>query len=527
MSAFVFRTFKGVAPKIHPRNLIDNAAQTATNCVMNRTTLDPLNGVSNTVATVPGGSVSIYKYEGAGSKANYWLGFSEPTYVVKGPVLGDTYKRIIHNDSAQGPVVRKLADTAATTYKLGVPAPTTKPTVAASGVATDTTISEERVYVYTYVNHLGEEGPPSPPSELVTVQYGQNVDLSAMGVGVGGYELSSKNIYRSVDGEYLYVGNVALATAATTDSVTAENLGEAIQSITWDEPVSSLTGFKYVGNGIIAGFTGKDIYMCEPFRPHAWPTDYNIVVDANVVAIAPLDSSFVVLTDKTPYYVSGSHPDSMGMAKIDSPQACVSARSVVTTSVGAVYASPDGLMAISGGSIRNLTENLFTRDQWQALDPSTILGTVYDNKYYGFYDDGVTPLCFVLDLTTGDLTHLSEHYTDAYYDAEFDSLFVLDGANVKELNAGSVKQFTWKSKKFYSPKAINLGAIKVEADSSGVVVKQYVDSVLKSTTTTTTASEVQRLPSGFIGQQFEFEIVSSTPVYSVVIGETMGDIANA
>jgi hypothetical protein len=74
------------------------------------------------------------------------------------------------------------------------------------------------------------------------------------------------------------------------------------------------------------------------------------------------------------------------VSKLEKPQACVSKRSLAyLTDIGVVFASPDGLIAIAGnGKVANLTDSIFTRRQWQALRPETILGVAHDDVYYFF-----------------------------------------------------------------------------------------------------------------------------------------------
>src|SRR6185503_20443130 len=83
---------------------------------------------------------------------------------------------------------------------------------------------ETRVYVYTYVSAYGEEGPPSPASNVITVTpETENVNLTGMAVAPAGpYNIVAKRIYRSVTGtqdtEFFLIGEVNVAMDEFADS---------------------------------------------------------------------------------------------------------------------------------------------------------------------------------------------------------------------------------------------------------------------------------------------------------------------
>ena len=50
------------------------------------------------------------------------------------------------------------------------------------------------------------------------------------------------------------------------------------------------------------------------------------------------------------------------------------------------YASPDGLVGLSPGGSAVVTESLFDKFTWQDTGPADLLGSMYENKYVGFYN---------------------------------------------------------------------------------------------------------------------------------------------
>ena len=86
--------------------------------------------------------------------------------------------------------------------------------------------------------------------------------------------------------------------------------------------------------------------------------------------------------------------------------------------------------------------------------------------------------------------------------------------------------YTWRSKKFYSEKPVNMGAAKVDREGSGsVTFKIFADGALKHTQTVAN-SDMFRLPSGYKSTEFEFEVVSAVPINSICLYETAGEIVS-
>ena len=107
-------------------------------------------------------------------------------------------------------------------YKLGIPAPTNKPTaILVSAAPTDDVSASARSYVYTYIGKLGEESAPSPPSDfLICPNAGAVVNLSNLIYDTStetGREIVSLRIYRTIVGstgnaDYLFLKEVPKAT---------------------------------------------------------------------------------------------------------------------------------------------------------------------------------------------------------------------------------------------------------------------------------------------------------------------------
>ena len=138
MAYFKLITFGGRAPRVSPRLLADNLAQTATDVnlesgrlvpVKDNSTVDPSNGVSTLANT---NKQTIFKYTDSPER---WLQFDEDVDVVRGPIAGDTNDTIYWSGQSfprmgRSDIILSGAPFPSAFFRLGVPAPTAAPTVA-------------------------------------------------------------------------------------------------------------------------------------------------------------------------------------------------------------------------------------------------------------------------------------------------------------------------------------------------------------------------------------------------------------
>jgi len=278
----------------------------------------------------------------------------------------------------------------------------------------------------------------------------------------------------------------------------------------------------------MAGFTGRDVYFCDPYHPHAWPEQYIQTLDYPIVGLGRMDTTLAVLTKGTPYLIQGTHPENMSVVKADIEQACISKRSIVSLMGGVLYAAPDGLMFLSSGGSRIVTEKLFDFKQWQAFfNPSSIHAYQQDNQYIAFYDNGSQSGGFIFDIRSGQFI-LHDMYTDAgHHDLLQDKLYLAEndsGNKVKPWGYGSPKAYVWKSKKFTLPQVMGFSCAQLEAEAYPITVKFYFDSVLYHTQTVQNRDPF-RLPSK-VGRDLEMQIEGSGEVFSVAIANSMTELAS-
>ena len=542
MTAIAIKQFGGIAPKVPARYLQDSQAQAATDCSVFNGSLQPLPDLGAAVyppLPKPGTPLTIYRFgQDLVSDTQYWFHWTTDVDVCRSQIAGDTSEWTFYTDGAlPRATYAALALTGGShqypieSRPLGLPAPAAGPLVAVSGAAATGASAESRVYTYTLVNKesgFDFESAPAPASAIVDVTAGQTVTVSGFSSIPAGYVSTHRRIYRAVSGVYLLVAEITVATASFADTVDAESLGEELSSLTWTMPPAALRGLTNLPGGVMAGFVGRDVYFCDPYHPHAWPEQYVQSLDYPVVGLGRMDTTLAVLTTGTPYLIQGSHPDTMVVVKSDLEQACASKRSIVSTNGAVFYASPDGLVMLSSGGSKLLTESYFTRAQWQAyFKPDSIVGYAQDLKYVGFYNNGATSGGFVYDLTTGQLVLHGIYATAGYSDLVNDKLFLaVADRSVKVWQAGSARSYVWRSKKFTMPRQLSFACAQLEAESYPMTLKFYCEGAATPTFTQTVDSRMPfRLPAS-AARDWEVQIEGSAEVFSFAAAQAMEELKN-
>jgi hypothetical protein len=358
--------------------------------------------------------------------------------------------------------------------------------------------TEYRAYVYTYVTRYGEESGPSPVLGI-TDYYSGDVILGGFTVPADGFALKSKvgtnepliRVYRtnaSVAGaEYQFVGEFEIeqdtpafnySTGTFTDNVADANLGEVLPTELYEGIPDGLQGLVGLTSGIFAGFVGNELCMSEPYQPHAWPDEYRMSFDYNVVGIGFFGSNIIVLTEGIPYLVFGVNPEDMQKQRLQGFYPCISKRSIANTPKGVIYASYEGLILVDHDGPKNITFDYLTPGDWEAFDPATIHGQFYNGKYFGFYTGGGG---FILDIENGLFTTIYDYHKAQYVSISEGKYYTIrtdyftDVTTIEEWEGDIYNRmhFTWKSKKFILTQNTGFTCARV------IIDKEMYDQVLE------------------------------------------------
>lgn len=275
-----------------------------------------------------------------------FLTFNTPNVdIVRAPQVNDTFNRYYWAGEGIAPSFNTF-DRIGTlpAYAIGVVPPSVAPilTQLVPGTGTD----ETRAYVYTYVDVYGQESAPSPPT-LLSVKPGVTVRVTCTAPPALSTHAprTTIRIYRVIPGvasaAYFFVQEIPAASPVFTDSLSsaAVALNETLKSLSWFPPPTDMKGMVAMPNGFLVGFRGRDLLFSEPYRPHAWPPQYTLSVEDEIVGLDVFDTSIAILTNGTPFLASGVVPEAVSLVRVGPVNACTSRRSIVAFAGAVVYAS--------------------------------------------------------------------------------------------------------------------------------------------------------------------------------------------
>ena len=530
--------FQGAVEAITPRQLQDNFATKAINCVVETGALEPVRAPLF-VRSLPHNAKSIFRYSG-----DHWFSWTtEGVDVVRTPVPYDMTDRVVftgtgHPKQTRNDVALGAPVLPANSYRLGVPEGDIV-TANPIGMNDPEGFPQTTYYTMSYVTGWGEEGPPGRASNPVTITEGQQVDLILPNPPAGNYNWNGglKRIYRSSAGTqagaFQFVAEVPLATTTFSDFTPQDQLGEVAPSILWDGPpddnlsryaTGQMIGVQVMASGALVGFSGNTLVYSEAYLPHAWP--YSYPVPDKIVSLAVTSNGVLVATEGKPYIAIGTSPSSVVVQEIDEYAACVSRLSMVDMGEYAIYASNDGLIGLDNGNVTILTKELFTREQWQRFNPSSIRAYRWERSYLAFYTNGAVQKGFIFTPGEGmkEFTELDYHADAGFYDSKEDVLYLAKGNQLLAMDKGQPLQYTWRSKEFQLPRPTSFSAIEVHADSYPITVGLIRDGV--RTDYIVSSASPQRVSPVRAGV-LQFEINSDKTVYSLAVAQSIVELANA
>jgi hypothetical protein len=509
MAKIQINEFKGIMPKVANDKLPINMAQTADDI---KTASGELRAFKRSTAdtALPGSAYqSVFEYIEGGN--NHWVYYDLIVHWVRSPIANDAFERMYVTgiDSVNGKYAAFVNDLQGvgtfdfTTdfYYPGAPS-------AAALTATYTNGGTDyRAYFYTYVSRYGEEGPPSAIMETVDVSGDPDWDGTSSIVldnftepaaadehlkTVVGSNAPAIRIYRtSTDGAgnaaFLLVEEVpvdntgpnstAWASYTYTDTDDAGqdgNLGSACESALYDRAPDDLTGLRGHPGGWFVAHKDNVLYFSESFKPWAWPTDYQIPLDHEIVGVGIFGSTIVVATDGWCYTFTGPHPTSLYKTKL-AFQPCQSQRAVVETDTGVMFPSSEGFQHVTPAGITNVTQETFRPEDWDTFELDAMHATWYHKAYYGFYSTADYEGHVIIDFLNGSIT-TGVKYHEAGYVSIVDGIFytvvnsdIDDPATLYiskwDADPTSYRNYGYKSPRFILEKPKNFKVAQVIIDS--------------------------------------------------------------
>ncbi len=572
--------FSGEVPRLQPRMLPDTGAQTALNVRLQDGSLTPMrySRVVRRFAEAASGTLqTIYQHQGQ------WLAWTKDVDAAQGPVAQD--RLYYTGDGAPKMRVDNVV------YDLAVPRPTAALVGAPTGTQTSSDL-QTRLYAYTFVTAFGEESEPSDPSNEIEWRPGQNVSLAGFQAAPPKRNITKQRIYRSQTSAtgastFYLIEERDVATDVYLDQHDVSDFAEALPSTDWNAPPDDLQGLISLPNGMMAAFSGKSLYFCEPWYPHAWPEKYVLTTDYPIVALGAFGTSIAVLTTGNPYVVGGVAPEQMAQEKLELNLPCVNAKGVVDLGYSIAYPSNTGLVAISSNGAQIVSQGLITAENWRRMNPTTFVAAQKDGRYFASYeyldDENVGRKgSFLFDMSgsTPFIIRTTEFANAVFYDIPSSILYMLKDTEVHEFDATGQQrmEMVWRSKQFLmqplqeSLACLYAQSVKVRTDAqmkaiaatraaaiaenatkladplggeiAGVAfgvyaingdglavipqeelatIKLFCDGELVATTLGLNA--IKRLPAGYRGQVIEVEISGTAEIAEVRLATSIEELA--
>lgn len=549
--------FLGMFPRIHSTKLKDTAAELALNVDVTSGVLRPFYKTKlETQLAEMGTAINDFKYFSFPDKSGF---FQFPSFVdlTYSPIADDQYRRVYWSGDSRVDGYILYSYTPQLTagedynpkywYKLGIPAPTQAPTIASHSTEyteeeLEDLTDEARIYVYTYVTEIGEESAPSPASAMLTIPHDKStVNLSGLIVdpdAANGRNIKKKRIYRSLTNssgtaDLYFVAEIDSAVTEYADNTAGQDLNTAdpLPSITWDAPRVGLKGLGVTPKGVNYAFVDKFACFSEPYYPYAWPRDYEITLQYDIVAMGHYENYIIAATTATPYIISGINPNSTTVEELPLNEACISKRSMVSMATCVCYASPNGIVMAYGATAKLISDSFFDKDSWQKLNPSSIHAVEYRGKYLFFYENGNDKGAYIFDPRQIDfgITKLNFWFKAATRHQQTEKLFFLDATNKVYLlddTQDNRLDFTWRSKKFdLSGDGARLLAAMVVADSyTNLKLKVFADDQLLYEKQLKDRKPF-RLPNHSKRYDWQIEISGNASVRDIVLAETMLELS--
>lgn len=529
--------FTGEIPKLSDKLLPDGGAAKAENCYLEEGNLQAGKGIEADPQTdIDNETISIFRL-----KDGTFLHWSTDVDVVRSFVPGSDDRVIFTGDGYPKETSQALWPQ---TRRLGISAPANALTIALDGTPDPGDDGEtqkvELSYVYTRIGVWEDgstvESAPSPPTGVAEVRQGVTPTLTGFeppsepGVFFTGYRLYRLNA-GNLGSAYQYVDDVI--GDSYTDQKGDADLREVLETLGWTSPQDDLTGLTATSHGLVFGFQGNQIFPSQVFAPYAFPAEYTLSTESDVVGLGYTGSLVAVMTKTTPYMLIGQQPETLALRRLGYQQPCIAKRSIVNVPGGVLYASPDGLFFIGeSGSGYLFTKDIWTKEQWEEMNPETLMGFYYDGGYYGFFSD--TAKGFSIDLEKKDVKHhkLPDKVYGGHYSPFDDTLYLIFGNGVERYigawgKGGELQTYIWHSKVFSWPDIHVFTAGKMQGDFSIGQTKftLHVDGVSAITEKTITSEKIFRIPPK-MGTTFQIRLTGKATIDRILVAGSVADIAD-
>lgn len=434
--------------------------------------------------------------------------------------------------------------------RMGFPCSIAAPTVAYGGASQTTLEAEPRSYVYTYVNSFGEESQPSLPSPLVTVDFLTTAAISGFVVPPAEYCIKLINVYQLTSGQeqastaqagesaWLRVAQLPATQMSFTHDPTIQTYSASLTTSDFVPVPDDATDLQHFGTNQLAFQSQGQVRFTEPFNYSLAPLKYAYKPADGLLEVAATPQWVYMLTCGRPEVLQSQGAcDGSGQRK--SAQATeifplIGRQSVATYGSSVIFASVAGLVIMNGADAQLFSENIFTREDWDALQPHTMRGVVYNGFYYCASDVAA----FRVEIPRGAKSGQDSAFCwlsirpTAMTVTQDDRLIFADITGTYELEqGGDFKQFKVLTEDTHSHSPWIHGAFCLQLRGKGSLptsIGQWITfdgGGREEYKTTVMAGGMYRFPRRS-GDSVQYEIIGNTEVISLAVGPTVQSITS-
>jgi hypothetical protein len=578
--AWEIKNMGGVLPRIDDRLIPDNMAVEAVNCDLTGGQLvglphsEFLIDLSSKLPVVE----RAYRFPDANGNI-IWLPLpSRYSSVVRSPVVNDVYDRVYWTNPGDiSPHWSTPSDIVAGNppKDLGMAQPTAAAVITGvtGGTAPPAALPVDRTYTYTFINAYNEESSPAPASNVFSGPpdatwhvTGFPTTAPANPAGRNYAPITGLRVYRTITSassgaQFYFVEGFNFPFSGTFDDGYPDSvavLNEVLETTGYRNPPDYLDGLVVLPGGFLAGFVKDTVSFSEPNRPYTWPDVYEQTANYKIVSLAVGQQFMIILTEGYSSVASGNTPSNVLLTQTQVAEPCISRGSVVVDLSGVFYASQNGLIQTTGFGMQNITAPIVEKNEWLLRYKAKDLMSARHRSMFMAVNG--TDVGFLVDyaeqrLAFQDLSYLKD-VVCIWNDEYTGDTLMCAGGQIYEWDCpGEPPQiYRWKSKRFFTPMPMSLGAVQVElgpevytsvvddpdpldnGDASvdlpagvNAMFKYYAGPQLTliMTRNLTRQMEIFRLPNGFKCFDHQVEVVSRVPISSIQVATTLNELKTA
>lgn len=404
---------------------------------------------------------------------------------------------------------------------------------------------------YQYENAFGERSQLSPATKAIMLKDGATVIITAWPVPDPSWGVTTVRFFRTVsaigasmsmpdgnnepDTTWMLIGEADIdAPLFTYVTGYTDTLESALEEDIVLPPPQGLRGITWVqSQNTLAGYVGNRVYFTENHEVHNWR--HYLDLDDNICAMKEVNNALYVMTDGRPYVLEGAkecrnaHLRAVVRLPVDWPMVACGNKHIGEIPEGVVYPSHNGLVLLSGSSKQSLfTHPLYAPEDWQALQPHTVIPEMYGGKLFVFARGG----SFVVNTASGtepgwDLDTHSElsdrNVIDAFRTRSGELYILKDDSAIYHWNKGTkLRPYEWRSPLFRLDAPVNFGGFRYVLKNGEVRAEIRYDGDTAFNEKLFMTDE-QTLPLWAFGHDWEIRLNGTATVSLVAIATSMRD----